>query len=151
MADEETPAQEPQPVPAQGQTALAAETTNSGSPPQKAKGGRPPKGRGAPKSSDKGEDRWTIRGVPSNVRKLALAEAERRGLTLGDFVAEALVGYLRGKSAADGAAAAKDAKAVTVAGQADLAEQVATVLDRLRLIEERQNVGLFGRLFGRRA
>lgn len=108
------------------------------------RGGRPSKSRGAPKSSDKGEDRWTIRGVPTNVRKLVLVEAERRGLTLGDMVAEALVGYLKAKSAEEPVSAAKD---VTVPKPEELAAQVATILERMTALES-QRRGLWSRLFG---
>ena len=108
------------------------------------RGGRPSKSRGAPKSSDKGEDRWTIRGVPTNVRQLVLVEAGRRGLTLGDMVAEALVGYLKGKSAGTGDTAANIA---TVPKPEELAAQVAQVLDRMTALE-RQRRGLWARIFG---
>lgn len=108
------------------------------------RGGRPSKSRGAPKSSDKGEDRWTIRGVPTNVRRLALAEAERRGLTLGDFVAEALVGYLKAKSAEEPVSAAKD---VTVPKPEEMAGQIAQILDRMTALET-QRRSLWSRLFG---
>lgn len=108
------------------------------------RGGRPSKSRGAPKSSDKGEDRWTIRGVPTNVRKLVLVEAERRGLTLGDMVAEALVGYLKGKSAENGDTAANVAN---VPKPEELAAQVASVLERMTALE-RQRRGLWSRIFG---
>lgn len=108
------------------------------------RGGRPSKSRGAPKSSDKGEDRWTIRGVPTNVRALVLAEAERRGLTLGDMVAEALVGYLKAKSAEQTLSAAKE---VTVPKPEELASQMALILDRMTALES-QRRGLWSRLFG---
>ena len=108
------------------------------------RGGRPSKSRGAPKSSDKGEDRWTIRGVPTNVRQLVLVEAGRRGLTLGDMVAEALVGYLKGKSAGNGDTAAN---VTTVPKPEELAAQVAQVLDRMTALE-RQRRGLWARIFG---
>lgn len=108
------------------------------------RGGRPSKSRGAPKSSDKGEDRWTIRGVPTNVRRLALAEAERRGLTLGDFVAEALVGYLKTKSAEEPISAAKD---VTVPKPEEIAAQISQILDRMTALEG-QRRSLWSRLFG---
>lgn len=112
--------------------------------PSAKRGGRPSKSRGAPKSSDKGEDRWTIRGVPTNVRKLVLVEAERRGLTLGDMVAEALVGYLKGRSAENGDTAANVA---TVPKPEELAAQVAQVLERMTALEH-QRRGLWSRLFG---
>ena len=130
------------------ETAQAADTMSAkpsgGDAPSAKRGGRPSKSRGAPKSSDKGEDRWTIRGVPTNVRQLVLVEAGRRGLTLGDMVAEALVGYLKGKSAGTGDTAANIA---TVPKPEELAAQVAQVLDRMTALE-RQRRGLWARIFG---
>lgn len=108
------------------------------------RGGRPSKSRGAPMSSDKGEDRWTIRGVPTNIRNLAVAEAKRLNYTLGDFVAEALLGHLKGRSAGNGDTAANLA---TVPKPEELAAQVAQVLDRMTALE-RQRRGLWARIFG---
>lgn len=128
----------------------SAETSQKPVPAAKRRGGRPPKSRGAPKTSDNGQDRWTIRGVPLNVRKLVLAEAEARGMTLGDFVAEALVGYLKGKSADPAVSAASQASVPATVSQNELAGQVAEMLNRLRALEERQSRGFLGRLFGGR-
>jgi hypothetical protein len=122
---------------------MSPKPSGDGAPSAK-RGGRPSKSRGAPKSSDKGEDRWTIRGVPTNVRQLVLVEAGRRGLTLGDMVAEALVGYLKGRSAETGDTAANVA---TVPKPEELAAQVAQVLDRMTALE-RQRRGLWARIFG---
>jgi len=112
--------------------------------------GRPPKGRGAPTGGDKGVDKWTIRGVPLNVRRLATAEAERRGLTTGDFVAEAVVAHAKGKAGAPEVSAG-DSGGVPARSQPD---DIAGALDalnrRLAAMEESRELGLFGRLFGRR-
>ena len=130
------------------ETAQTADTMSpkpsGGDAPSAKRGGRPSKSRGAPMSSDKGEDRWTIRGVPTNIRNLAVAEAKRLNYTLGDFVAEALLGHLKGRSAGNGDTAANLA---TVPKPEELAAQVAQVLDRMTALE-RQRRGLWARIFG---
>ena len=130
------------------ETAQTADTMSpkpsGGDAPSAKRGGRPSKSRGAPMSSDKGEDRWTIRGVPTNIRNLAVAEAKRLNYTLGDFVAEALLGHLKGRSAGNGDTAANIA---TVPKPEELAAQVAQVLERMTALE-RQRRGLWARIFG---
>ena len=66
----------------------------------RAKGGRPKKARGAATSSDAAENRWTIRGVPMNVRAMAGKASEIRGMTVGDWVSEAVVAYVVGEAPA---------------------------------------------------
>ena len=56
----------------------------------KAKAGRPSKARGAPMSSDAADARWTVRGVPSNIREIATKAAQNRGMTVGDWLAETI-------------------------------------------------------------
>jgi hypothetical protein len=58
--------------------------------------GRPSRARGQPNSSDDAAGRWTIRGVPPPVRAIAVRRAAERGMTVGDWVAEAIVGFARG-------------------------------------------------------
>jgi len=64
--------------------------------PIKRKPGRPPKARGAPNSSDEGEARWTVRGVKLNVREMAVKGAADKGLTVGDWLEEAVIAHYRG-------------------------------------------------------
>jgi hypothetical protein len=45
--------------------------------------GRPPKSRGAANSSDAADARWTVRGVPVNVRAIAIKASENKGMTVG--------------------------------------------------------------------
>jgi hypothetical protein len=96
--------------------------------------GRPSRARGQPNSSDAASARWTIRGVPPHVRDMALKAAEARGMTVGDWIAEAIVGFVRGGSRA----------------APDLVGMMSRLEARLTRLEERQTFGFFGRLFGRR-
>src|SRR5918994_6307310 len=57
--------------------------------------GRPSRARGQPNSADDAAGRWTIRGVPAPVREMAVRHATERGMTVGDWVAEAIVGFAR--------------------------------------------------------
>jgi hypothetical protein len=107
--------------------------------------GRPSKARGSPNSSDLASARWTVRGVPPPVRDMALRAAEARGMTVGDWVAEAIVTVARAGDKADGA------KLPAREPPPDLTRMLQGIEIRLRQLEERQNVGFFGRLFGRRA
>ena len=74
---------------------------------------------------------------------MALRAAEARGMTVGDWVAEAIVTVARGAKA-DGN------KLPTREPPPDLANMLATIDTRLRQLEESQKRGFFGRLFGRR-
>jgi hypothetical protein len=108
--------------------------------------GRPPRARGKPNSSDDAAGRWTIRGVPAPVREMALRRATERGMTVGDWVAEAIVGFAR---AAEKGAGATNLPATEV--PVDLAGLIRRLDDRLTRLEQNQTTGFFGRLFGRRA
>lgn len=112
--------------------------------------GRPSKARGAPNSGDKGADKWTVRGVPVNVRRLATAEADRRGMTTGDWVAEAIVAQAKGR--ADATDLSADGKPGMPARSQpdDVAGALAALSSRLDAMETAKQLGLFGRLFGRR-
>lgn len=111
--------------------------------------GRPSKSRGAPKSSDDAQDRWTVRGVPTNIRKLAVASAESRGLTVGDWVAEAIAAHAR----ADTNGLSADARSNVPAAMPspEIAQALETLSDRLTKLEQDRQVGIFARLFGRRS
>jgi hypothetical protein len=106
--------------------------------------GRPSKARGWPNSSDLASARWTVRGVPPPVREMALRAADARGMTVGDWVAEAIVTVVR---------AAEKAEASRLPAREpppDLVTMLQGIENRLRRLEQPQ-VGFFGRLFGRRA
>jgi hypothetical protein len=107
--------------------------------------GRPSKARGHPNSSDLASARWTVRGVPPPVRDMALRAAEARGMTVGDWVAEAIVTLARATAKADGGANLPAREAPP-----DLTRMLQGIDERLRKLEERQTPGFFGRLFGRR-
>jgi hypothetical protein len=107
--------------------------------------GRPSKARGRPNSSDLASARWTVRGVPLPVRDMALRAADARGMTVGDWVAEAIITVARAADKADGN------RLPAREPPPDLTKMLQGIEDRLRRLEQRQQVGFFGRLFGRRA
>jgi len=110
--------------------------------------GRPSRARGHPNSSDDASARWTIRGVPAPVRDMALKAATARGMTVGDWVAEAIVALARSAERL----AAAGPKLPTVDAPPDLGQVLRSLDERLsRLEEQRQRPGFFGRLFGRRS
>lgn len=126
---------------AAGETAPPSRATGR---PYRKRRGRPAKARGQPNSSDAASARWTIRGVPSPVRDMALHAAEARGMNVGDWVAEAIVAFAR--------AAEKDARAPGLPATEpppDLVGMIQRLDERLSRLEERQNRSFFGRLFGR--
>ena len=109
-----------------------------------AKGGRPSKARGVPNSSDAGDARWTIRGVPANVRDIAVKAAQSRGMTVGDWLAEAIV-------ASDRKRVSADSKSTAVAmPQEKIIDMMETMNRRLTEMEQRHHQSFWGRLFGRR-
>ncbi|HYZ27053.1 MAG TPA: hypothetical protein VE597_09100, partial [Geminicoccaceae bacterium] len=101
---------------------------------------------GRPNSSDDAAGRWTIRGVPAPVREMAVRGASQRGMTVGDWVAEAIVGLARGS----GRTAAGGTNLPATESAADIAGLIKRLDDRLTRLEERQTGGFFSRLFGRR-
>ncbi|HSA82865.1 MAG TPA: hypothetical protein VLE23_18755 [Geminicoccaceae bacterium] len=109
--------------------------------------GRPSRARGHPNSSDDATARWTIRGVPPPVRDMALKAATARGMTVGDWVAEAIVTLARSAERL----AAAGPRLPTVDPPPDLAQVLRTLDERLSRLEERRRPGFFGRLFGRRS
>lgn len=123
--------------------------------PRAGRGGRPSKARGAPNSSDAADARWTVRGVPANVRAMAVKAAETRGMTTGDWLAEAVIAFTR----ADKSGVAADASGVSAdqVPALPLPPEFKAALDalndiqaRLRKIEaEREKPRRFA-LFGRR-
>jgi len=132
-------------LPSPGGSQTAPEASGGASGTQKAKKaptrrrGRPRKARGAANTGDTGADKWTVRGVPTNVRRLASAEAEARGMTVGDWVSEAIAAYAKGKA---GVPATSQPENVT--------DALAAVMRRLEAIEADRDRGILARLFGGR-
>lgn len=110
--------------------------------------GRPSKARGQPNSSDAASARWTVRGVPTPVRDIALRAAEGRNMTVGDWVAEAIVAYARGKAPPPDREAPRSSVPATDSPP-DLSSMIQRLDDRLTRIEGWQNRGFLARLFGR--
>jgi hypothetical protein len=127
-----------------GAPGAAAEPSESRRP--RRRRGRPSRARGQPNSSDDATGRWTIRGVPPPVREMAVRRAAERGMTVGDWVAEAIVGFVR---AAD-KGHAPETKLPATDAPPDLAHVLQRLDERLTRLEQRRTIGFFGRLFGRR-
>jgi hypothetical protein len=104
----------------------------------KAKGGRPRKARGAANSADDAGGRWTVRGVQKNVRDMALKMALQRGMTLGDWISEAIVRFAR----ADQNTVSADVPGPTVV------DTLKVLSERLTKLEEERSKGFLKRLFG---
>lgn len=138
MSDVEAPASR---APVERQTETPAATP-------KKRSGRPSKSRGAAKSADGAEDRWTVRGVPGNVRKLAVANAESRGMPVGDWVSEAVVAY--SKSDKNAVSADGHGGLPAVERPPDLLGELKAIQDRLTQIEHKQSQGWLQRIFGSR-
>ena len=86
---------------------------------------------------------WTMRGVPVNVREIATEAAENRGMTVGDWISEAVVAFSKADTnrvSADGA---------NVPAPADLMDVMKDVQARLTKLESRDTRGLLGKLFGK--
>jgi hypothetical protein len=81
--------------------------------------------------------------VPPPVRDMALKAAEGRGMTVGDWVAEAIVSFAR-------RAAQERPRSQLPATDPppDLADLVHRLDQRLARLEAREQRGFFGRLFG---
>jgi hypothetical protein len=120
------------------------ETSVSRRPPRRR--GRPPRARGKPHSSDDAAGRWTIRGVAAPVREMAVRRAGERGMTVGDWVAEAIVAFARGA----GKPAADRTNLPATESPPDLVGLIQRLDDRISRLEQRRPLGFFGRLFGRR-
>src|SRR5687768_15316896 len=120
------------PEPASGSTAA--------SPPRsRRRRGRPSRARGQPNSSDDAAGRWTIRGVPPPVREMAVRGASERGMTVGDWVAEAIIGFAR---AADRPRVSGTNLPATDAPP-DMVQLLHRLDERLTRLEQRQTTGFF--------
>jgi len=111
--------------------------------PARKRGGRPRKARGAATSADNTGARWTIRGVPLNVREIVTKAAENRGMTVGDWISEAVVAF----SKSDANRVSADVPAVDP--PPDFVALVQDMQSRLTKLESRNTRGLLGRLFGK--
>jgi hypothetical protein len=80
------------------------------------------------------------------VRAIAVRRAAERGMTVGDWVAEAIVGFER---TAKGRGPGTTLPATDP--PPDLGQLLQRLDDRLTRLEGRQTIGFFGRLFGRRS
>src|SRR5918996_5057975 len=111
----------------------AAEPTAAPRSPGRGRGrrGRPSKARGRPNSSDLASARWTVRGVPPPVRDMALRAADARGMTVGDWVAEAIITVARAADKADGA------RLPAREPPPDLSMMLQGIEDRLRRLQDR--------------
>jgi hypothetical protein len=121
--------------------------------PARKRGGRPRMARGAATSTDKAAARWTVSGVPVNVREIATKAAENRGMTVGDWISEAVVAFSKADTnrvSADGA---------NVPAPVDLMDDMKDMQARLTKLEDvqarvtkletRDTRGLLGKLFGK--
>jgi hypothetical protein len=116
--------------------------------------GRPRKARGAANSSDAADARWTVPGVPLNVRNIATKASENNGMTVGDWLAEAFVAYSRSdrsgvsadgeKVSADGGA---NVPAIPLSGE--LKDLLDEIQNRLAAVESAKPKPLLSKLFGR--
>ncbi len=117
--------------------------------------GRPAKARGQPNSSDAASARWTVRGVPPQVREMALKAAEGRNMTVGDWLAETIVGAVRGQAKLEVAAPPR-VNLPAVETPQDLLSMLHVMDERLSRLERqpppppRGMGGFLGKLFGRR-
>ena len=99
--------------------------------------------RGAPNTSDTADARWTVRGVPLNVREMAVSGAKERNMTVGDWLAEIIV-LNRKNHTAD------DKTNLPTRPLPDLIELVDTMNERLTAMESERRQPLLKRLLGRR-
>jgi hypothetical protein len=77
---------------------------------------------------------------------MAVRQANERGMTVGDWVAEAIVGFAR---TADNPRSARTNLPATDAPP-DMAQLLQRLDERLTRLEQRQTISFFGRLFGSR-
>jgi hypothetical protein len=105
--------------------------------------GRPSKARGQPNSSDAANARWTIRGVSPKVREIALRAADGRGMTVGDWVAEAIIQMVR---RGETTAAPNSSNLPATDAPPDLSKMIARLDERLARLEAQQKQTFMDRL-----
>lgn len=123
---------------------------------EKGRRGRPPKGRGASASSDLGDARWTVRGVPPNVRRMAVKAADLHGMTVGDWLSEAIVAHARSdrrkvSADSDGLSADASSNVPAVPMGEEVAKALSDIQDRLTKLEADRRKGVLKRIFGGRS
>ena len=84
--------------------------------------------------------------MPPPVREIAVRRAAERGMTVGDWVAEAIVGFARSAERAT-----PGANLPATDRPPDLVTLIERLDDRLSRLERRDRSGFLGRLFGRRS
>jgi hypothetical protein len=77
---------------------------------------------------------------------MAVRRATERGMTVGDWVAEAIVGFVRASDRAPG----DRSNLPATEAPPDLAQLLQRLDERLTRLEQHPPAGFFGRLFGRR-
>jgi hypothetical protein len=77
---------------------------------------------------------------------MAVRRATERGMTVGDWVAEAIVGFAR--TVDDSRVGGTNLPATDA--PPDMIQLFQRLEERLTRLEQRQTMGFFGRLFGRR-
>ena len=107
--------------------------------------GRPPKARGAPASSDKAQARWTVRGVPTNVRSMAVKAADNKQLNVGDWIAEAIISYARSDK---GGLSADGENLPSPLTQSEVVDTLQVLNERLTMLEQRKRFQWLKRMFG---
>jgi hypothetical protein len=78
---------------------------------------------------------------------MAVRRATERGMTVGDWVAEAIVGFVRTSDKAQG----ERSNLPATEPPPDLAQLLQRLDDRVSRLEQQPAVRFFGRLFGRRS
>ena len=86
---------------------------------------------------------WAERIVPPNIREIATTAAEKRGMTVGDWISEAVIAF----SKEDAIRVSADVSAVNL--PSDLVGVMKDVQDRLTELEARNTRGLLGMLFNK--
>jgi hypothetical protein len=83
---------------------------------------------------------------------MATKAADKQGLTVGDWLAEAVIAYSRGKvsSAGDGVSADGGANVPAMPMPSELPALLADIQDRLKAIEAEKQRSVLDRLLGRR-
>ena len=92
--------------------------------------------------------------MPLNVRGMATKAADGKGMTVGDWLAEAVVAYARSAGAGvsadgDGVSADGGANVPAIPLPAELTTALNDIQSRLSKIEAERQKGVLSRLFGR--
>jgi hypothetical protein len=77
---------------------------------------------------------------------MAVRSATERGMTVGDWVAEAIVGFVRASDRAQG----DRSNLPATESPPDMAQLLQRLDERITRLEQRRRLQFFGRLFGRR-